>query len=284
MATGWEDDAHRMIVDVGGVGCPVSSGHGHADVLSVQCWAFGRPLLVDAGTFCYTTEPVWRDHFRGASAHSTVRVDGRGAAVPAGPFSWSELPKVERRLWRSDDHMDIVDASHDGFRALPDPVTHRRRVAFIKPGYWVIVDDLEGSARHELELRFQFAAGCRVRLEGPPWHAVSAGGREGLLMRVFATAPVECSVHQGELAPPQGWVSPAFGRRVPAPALVWTTVARLPARLLTVAVPARDVTQPAPRVSPLMSDGSRLAGVVLGHGDEYVMVNEQDILLERRRR
>ena len=64
MRSGWAPDAHQMIVDVGPLGCPTSSGHGHADLLSVQCSIFGEPCLVDAGTYCYTAEPVWRDFFR----------------------------------------------------------------------------------------------------------------------------------------------------------------------------------------------------------------------------
>ena len=32
----------------------VSGGHGHADLLSVQCSVFGERVLVDAGTYGYT--------------------------------------------------------------------------------------------------------------------------------------------------------------------------------------------------------------------------------------
>jgi hypothetical protein len=66
--------------------------------------------------------------------------------------------------------------------------------------------------------------------------------------------------------------------------LVWSSIARLPARIATVLIPVEDVSLPPPRVSPLMSEGPRLAGLVLGDGEEFVMVNEQDILLERRHR
>src|SRR5688572_18196022 len=119
-----------MLVDIGPLASPAAPGHGHADALSVQCWAHGEPYIADPGTYCYTTDPVWRDHFRGAGAHSTVLVDGHGAASPSGPFSWRELPAVRRRGWKSDPTLDVVDAEHDGFGGIPDPVTHRRRVAF----------------------------------------------------------------------------------------------------------------------------------------------------------
>ena len=47
MRSSWESDAHHLILDAGPLGCPISSAHGHADLLSVQCSAFGEEYLVD---------------------------------------------------------------------------------------------------------------------------------------------------------------------------------------------------------------------------------------------
>ena len=90
MRDGWDDEANQMIVDVGPLGCPVSSGHGHADLLSIQCAIVGEPCLVDAGNYCYTSEAEWRDFFRTTAAHNTVMIDGRsqcetGRTVPLAP-------------------------------------------------------------------------------------------------------------------------------------------------------------------------------------------------------
>jgi len=81
MRHGWDANAHQMIVDIGPLGCPVSSGHGHADLLSVQLAIFGEPCLVDAGNYCYTTESDWRDFFRGTAAHNTVTVEGQNQST-----------------------------------------------------------------------------------------------------------------------------------------------------------------------------------------------------------
>jgi hypothetical protein len=60
MRAGRERDAHQMIVDFGPLGCPVSAGHGHADLLSIQCSIFGEPCLVDPGTYAYARSAVAR--------------------------------------------------------------------------------------------------------------------------------------------------------------------------------------------------------------------------------
>src|SRR5262249_24850057 len=137
MGDGGGDAAHQLIFDVGPLGCPFSAGHGHADLLSVQCSIFGQPCLVDSGTYGYA-EPTWRDFFRGTSAHSTIEVDGLGQAVPAGRFKWDARPRGRLHRWLSTEAFDFADASHDAYRRLSDPVLHRRRVLFVKPHFWVV--------------------------------------------------------------------------------------------------------------------------------------------------
>ena len=55
-------------------------------------------------------------------------------AEPAGTFGWQRQPRVRLREWHSTPEFDFLDAEHDGYSALPDPVVHRRRVIFVKPG------------------------------------------------------------------------------------------------------------------------------------------------------
>src|SRR5688572_31852241 len=138
MRSGWDSDAHQLIVDVGPLGCTFSCGHGHADLLSIQCVAFGEAVLVDPGTYCYTPDTEWRNFFRGTAAHSTVTINGRDQVEPDGPFSWHGRPHANVREWRSNDDCDFVDASHTAYAGI----AHRRRVLFAKPDYWVVVDDI----------------------------------------------------------------------------------------------------------------------------------------------
>src|SRR6185369_8476742 len=42
----WRDGSPHLVFDVGPLGCAVSGGHGHADLLSVQCSAFGAPFVI----------------------------------------------------------------------------------------------------------------------------------------------------------------------------------------------------------------------------------------------
>jgi hypothetical protein len=254
MRSGWEADAHHLIFDVGPLGCPHSGGHGHADLLSVQCSAFGEPYLVDAGTYGYTGEPRWRNFFRSTAAHSTALVDRVGQAVPAGPFMWKDRPRARLGRWASTEAFDLADAEHNAYRFLPDPVVHRRRVVFVKPRYWVIVDDLAGHAEHHVELRFQCAAPIHVSCDEPPWVRARGPNGHALLVGAFTTVPLAIRIVAGQLAPIEGWVSADYGQRRPAPALTYSATTRLPLRIATLLLPTQDAFAVPPRLLILNDD------------------------------
>jgi heparinase II/III-like protein len=144
-------------------------------------------------------------------------------------------------------------------------VTHRRRVLFVKPRYWLIVDDLLGRAEHRVDIGFQFAP-LRVEVDGSPWARAHGRGGSGLLLRAFATAPLQTDVMEG-------WVAPDYGRRRPAPLLRVSTVARLPLRVMTLLWPVEHSDAPAPDVEALGDDG-RLEGVWLDAMQEGVRVDD----------
>jgi hypothetical protein len=280
MRSGWEPDAHLLILDVGSLGYPLSGGHGHADLLSIQCSVFGEPYLVDPGTYCYTEDQQWRNFFRSTAAHSTIRVDGIEQAIPAGPFKWQSRPCARLRGWRSTKAFDLADAEHDAYRTILDPVKHRRRVIFVKPRYWVVVDDLDGAAQHHVEVRFQFAP-LPVRMDPSGW--VRALGRQGhgLLVRAFAAVPLKRMLHEGQLAPIQGWWSPDYGQRRPAPVLVYSTNPQLPCRIVTLLIPMENRSVEPPTVSPLVAEGPGLVGLVLEEWQETVRIGGEELLLQR---
>jgi len=283
MRSGWHRDAHHMIVDVGPLGCSFSAGHGHADLLSLECSAFGEPLLVDPGTYCYTPETEWRNYFRGTAAHSTLMIDGRDQVEPAGPFGWRSKPRVHIREWRSNDEFDFIDASHDAYSG----VTHRRRVMFVKPDYWVIVDDVEftkdekrGSDPYRVELGFQFAP-MFVAVVRDRWaRAVTPAGNT-CWIGSFAPAPVKAQVKNGELAPIRGWISTDYGQRTPAPQLVFSASALLPWRSITMLIPQRGNRLGVPSIEPIFDDHNLPIGVALENSRESIFVDESDIFRSR---
>jgi Heparinase II/III-like protein/Heparinase II/III N-terminus len=266
MRSGWGREADQIVFDTGPLGCRVSGGHGHADLLSIQASFRGQPYIVDPGTFRYTDDGGWRSHYRSTAAHSTVEIDQVGQAVPRGAFSWMSRPAAELTHWTSTATLDTAIAEHRAYLGLTDPVLHRRMVVLRKGRYSVVVDDLEGAAEHRVALRFQFAP-MSVTLDPSGWIRAGRGSEHGLLLRAFSTGTLKATVYEGETDPKEGWISPAYGRQEPAPVVVYSLTTMLPVRVITLLLPTDALSAPAPAVLPVIENGS-LSGLVLDDGGE----------------
>ncbi len=265
MRSAWAPEADQVILDVGPLGCHVSGGHGHADLLGIQCSFRGQPYIVDPGTFRYTDDD-WRRHYRGTAAHSTIDIDGAGQAVPRGPFGWVSRPAARLLHWESTAARDVAEGEHRAYCRLSSPVTHRRRVIFEKSRCCIVVDDLTGRGEHRVEIRFQFAP-MPVTIDPSLWVRAVSSQAAGLFVHAFANVPLKGIVVEGEIDPSQGWLSTDYGLHEPAPLLLYAAVARLPMRIVTVLVPTDDPLGPPPAISPLTERGE-LLGVVLEGGHE----------------
>ena len=135
----------QAVLDVGPVCPPHLPAHAHADVLSFVLWADGEQVLVDPGTYLYSGPE--RDRFRGTAAHSTVEVDGADQCRFWGDFRAAGRPNVTVGRIESSDGATVVDAAHDGYRRLADPVVHRRAFAWVPGSGIVVVDRLDCSRR-----------------------------------------------------------------------------------------------------------------------------------------
>ena len=282
MRNQWDDDASQMIVDIGPLGCPGSGGHGHADLLSVQCAIFGEPCLVDGGNFCYTPDAEWRDFFRSTAAHSTLVIDGRTQSEPAGPFGWRDRPRVRLREWHSSPEVDFLDAEHDAFSRRGDPIVHRRRILFVKPRYWILVDDLAGTSEHQVDLTFQFAP-LPVALGPDRWARVETPRGHALWVRPFTSAAtrIRTRLESGARQPIRGWVAPTYGERRPAPMLIYSTTIVPPWRVLTLLLPDADGLSSPPSVRLVYDEDHRPAGLFIEDSGETVRVDDGVVLVTR---
>lgn len=205
---GWHDTASVLVLDAGPHGF-LNAGHSHADALSLDFAPGGRALLVDPGTFTYTCVPEWRDRLREGAVHNAATVDGIGAATTAGPFRWLHVANSHVDAWFDCPLATLVVASHDGFDRLEPRVRYRRSVVFVKPDLWVVRDELAGDDSHELAIHWQCNPGLTAVRE-----------QAGMVLREGDDPRLTMVVAEpGSWSTSEGWVSPAYGVREPAPHL-----------------------------------------------------------------
>ena len=64
--------------------------HRHNDSLGIELWLKGNPVLMDPGTYCYTSNINDRNYFRSTKAHNTMMVDNQEInSMTTKPFTLS---------------------------------------------------------------------------------------------------------------------------------------------------------------------------------------------------
>ena len=143
-----------LTFDHGPLGMAPLYNHGHADALSMTISVAGEQILVDPGTYRYNGVPEWRRYFKGTKVHNTVMIDGQDQAVLESSFIWSHPYKASLIRVSNDGGNPYIDAIHDGYTRLREPVTHRRVVDFCSDSLFLIKDSFSGKGWHKFELNF----------------------------------------------------------------------------------------------------------------------------------
>jgi hypothetical protein len=181
--------------------------------------AGGRELLVEPGSYPEPGRNAWRCYFNGGAARNGLRID----ALERAPGARSGCS-----LWLSSAQKDTLEAWHDGYLYLDDPVKHRRLIELDKAARRVVVEDtLEMDEDHEVELFFHCHERCNVQPVDGGFLIVH--GAEELRLQLPPVGEPRTLVYRASLAPMAGWVSRRFDERVPATTIVWQ--ARLTGRV-----------------------------------------------------
>jgi hypothetical protein len=217
----------QLVIDAGPQG-PGWAGHGHADALSIQLAADGKPILIDPGTFTYVNAEGERARFRETACHNTVQVDGVSQAEPAGPFKWVGLANAKVERWLTGESFDLFVGSHAGYNRLASPVVHRRYIFYLKPDFWLVRDVLEGTGIHQLDLSWSFAPGSLSTIR----NGVRFLGEDGAALTTVCAASADFN---HEIL--QSWYSPRYGSKQPSPLFRVGANLRLPVEFATVLIP-----------------------------------------------
>jgi len=199
----------HVVVDGGPHGYR-NAGHAHADALAVNVSHHGCPLLIDAGTACYTIDIATRDRFRATAAHNTLVLEGRSQSIPDGPFHWQATADAATHRWRTTDGFDYFDGSHDGYL----PAMHRRRVFVLHADLIVVADYVSVSGHASAAVHWHVDPRWTVDTDRRSASFTHDGQRVQLLVAGGSVERFDADAATG-----LGWHAPAYGRIEPATTL-----------------------------------------------------------------
>jgi hypothetical protein len=192
----------------------------HADQLHMDLWMNGHNIAIDAGTYLYSGEGIWRNGLARTSAHNTVTVDNKDQMTMVSRFTWTNWAKA-RVLKQTD---NLWQGEHDGYK----PIRHKRTVMALEGDRWLVIDDLNATESHHYSLHWLLGDGKHAVEELTPQGLAPA--KFLLLNYLTSHLPnskilIQSGVMEGEAkfsivrADPnstRGWRSRYYGHKEPA--------------------------------------------------------------------
>jgi heparinase II/III-like protein len=199
-----------LLVTNGIVGTNGFGNHKHNDQLSFEYHGGGTPLIVDPGSYVYTSDPEARNRFRSTASHNTLALDGveQNDMRADWLFRMFETAHAETVSFNAGDDLVEYVGRHRGYERLDDPVVHERAFRFERASGRVwIVDRLSGRGRHAARWHFHLAPGVSAERSGAAAVTLSAAGRQ---WRLRLPDGLDVAIRPAEYSPSYGVAVPCL--------------------------------------------------------------------------
>lgn len=157
LRSGWSEKDSLLHFHCGETG----GGHGHADKLHVDLVIRGEDVLVDSGRYTYVDGPD-RYRLKEAAAHNTVLVDGRGFSSCETSWVYRELCTCIKQPFYNGTFGALAEGMHLGY--WEDDVIVNRKVMWLRPEIYLIIDEFLSHGKHTYEQYFHFDGAGRTEL------------------------------------------------------------------------------------------------------------------------
>ncbi|MFQ3544039.1 alginate lyase family protein [Halobacillus rhizosphaerae] len=198
----WSSKGHYLLFDGGHM--DIIRAHGHDDFLHIDLTLFGKEFLVDPGRYTYM-ENEERKYFKESFQHNTTSVDNHSISSYVDSWHWDQVANITQPYWRTSDAFDFVQAGHDGYWKLDDPVQVLRQIFYVKPDYYILIDRFLSREEHVYTQHFHLDehAELRVLKEG---EEVLIEREEGEKLSMIWLDPVQLSKEES-------WVSRHYNQK-----------------------------------------------------------------------
>jgi hypothetical protein len=189
--------------------------HTHNDILSLEFSMLGEDLIIDPGTYVYTSDYKERNKFRSTRTHNVALLDNQEQnPLIDDPFYFEQRAQMTVKKWEEQKDFILFEAEHDGYKYLRQPVIYQRSLLWHKQNKSLsITDKFIGEGHHGLEWNFHLAADIKIWMKNN-----KNNSREMILISksnsfLFqAPKKLNCAIIEDE-------VSPSYGIKIPSKTL-----------------------------------------------------------------
>jgi len=257
MRTGWGSQDSYLLFDAG----PYGSGHQHEDKLHLILHANGKTLLTEPGNYSYDASD-WRRYVLSTRAHNTVLVDGLEQDRARVRDTWVAREPTTSP-WVTGEDFDYAEGTYaDGYGPEGDrTVTHTRKVLFVKPRNWIVIDVLSPTDDEPHAYGTPFHLDVESAEMDPETLAtVGKSGDVGLAIIPLSRDGLSAQIVQGQTGPVvQGWLPTGRHnelRPIPTPVYRMEGAGE---RVMAYMLLPLSGAEPLPQITPLPAPEGALA-------------------------
>ena len=202
----YRQDGTYLLITNSVVGTKGFGNHKHNDQLAFEFHALGVPLLVDAGSHVYTSDPDSRNMFRGTGYHNTLKIDEteQNEMNPEWFFRMFDSGTPEHLAYTDQGNEAEYHGRHIGYERLKSPAVHERIFQLRKSESTLLIADIiKGQGRHLLDWHFHCAPGVEINSEDGETIWLGARGKRFGLMSIDRMPGISS----------EGWYSPSYGKK-----------------------------------------------------------------------
>ncbi|MDR2900354.1 MAG: heparinase II/III family protein, partial [Treponema sp.] len=140
----------------------LGSGHGHADLLHIDLFAYGEDILIDSGRFTYVDSAIRRE-LKSPAAHNTIIIDDKDFTVYKNSWDYSKLAMPIKGEYFFTERCGIISGGHLAY--LQEGVFVFRKVVQAAPDLFVIFDECYTEDNHSYTQYFHFNNEGEVKID-----------------------------------------------------------------------------------------------------------------------
>lgn len=168
MRENWQSNANLLHFHCGDMG----GAHGHADKLHFDLVIHGEDVLVDSGRFTYMEENN-RYFLKGTFGHNITIVDEKPFTQIQDSWVCKKLSTAIKHPFKDGELGALVQGSHLGY--LDMGVFVNRKIIWIKPDIYIIVDELYSNDNHVYKNYYHFSRDGEVKKTNEVVHFIGSG-------------------------------------------------------------------------------------------------------------
>ncbi|MFB3897362.1 MAG: alginate lyase family protein [bacterium] len=262
MRNGWDTKARYLAFDAG----PFGAAHQHEDKLNFILTAYGKPLVVEAGTYAYEDSP-WRRYVLSPYAHNVIFVDGEGQNRRVQPETFLAKTPIMSNWIESADYIYAEGSYGSAIERYGEtnisPAIVTRKILFVKAGpgkdFWVVLDTMKPNDELPHLYESIFHLDTQEALVSDSTAVITAnpnGPNLGIFLK--PNPAVQINIVKGQEKPiVQGWISDTkgFNGLRPIPTVSYSLHQSGLQYLLYVFYPVSDNQIPAVKITDLNIPG-----------------------------